>query len=121
LRGAVPHNAGERRNQMPLPREILAFKRDLVDLRHAVAPVRDILSPIMRGELGPLDSSMHAYFRDVHDHALRTTDQIDAIRDLLNSTLDVHLSSEAHRQGEASRQLTVIATVFLPLSYITGF
>jgi magnesium transporter len=109
------------RNQMPLLREILGFKRDLVDLRHSVAPVRDILSPIMRGELGPLDSSMNAYFRDVYDHALRTTDQIDAIRDLLNSTLDIHLSSEAHRQGEVSRQLTVIATVFLPLTYITGF
>ena len=49
------------------------------------------------------------------------TDQVDAIRDLLNSTLDIHLSSEAHRQGEVSKQLTIIATIFLPLSYITGF
>ncbi|HEY4439884.1 MAG TPA: magnesium transporter CorA family protein [Candidatus Elarobacter sp.] len=102
-------------------RGILGFKRDLVELRHAAAPMRDILSPVLRGELGTLDPSLNAYFRDVYDHALRTTDQIDAIRDLLNSTLDIHLSSEAHRQSEVSKQLTVIATIFLPLAYITGF
>jgi magnesium transporter len=102
-------------------REVLRFKRDLVQLRHAVAPVRDILGPLLRGELAELDSSITAYFRDVYDHALRASEQIDSIRDLLNSTLDIHLSSEAHRQGEVSKQLTIIATVFLPLTYITGF
>jgi magnesium transporter len=102
-------------------REVLRFKRDLVQLRHAVAPVRDILGPLLRGELAELDSSIAAYFRDVYDHALRATEQIDSIRDLLNSTLDIHLSSEAHRQGEVSKQLTIIATIFLPLTYITGF
>jgi len=102
-------------------REVLRFKRDLVRLRHAIVPMRDILGPLLRGELAELDSSIAAYFRDVHDHALRVTDQIDAIRDLLNSTLDIHLSTEAHRQGEVSKQLTIIATIFLPLAYITGF
>jgi magnesium transporter len=102
-------------------REVLRFKRDLVRLRHAVAPVRDILGPLLRGELAALDSSMTAYYRDVYDHALRVTEQVDSVRDLLNSTLDIHLSSEAHRQGEVSKQLTIIATIFLPLTYITGF
>ena len=102
-------------------REVSAFKRDLVRLRHAVAPVRDILAPMLRGELEPSGSGMTVYFRDVHDHALRVTDQIDSIRDLLNSTLDIHLSTEAHRQGEVSKQLTIIATIFLPLAFITGF
>ncbi len=102
-------------------RDVLRFKRDLVRMRHAVAPVRDILAPLLRGEVAELDSSLAAYFRDVYDHALRVTEQVDSIRDLLNSTLDVHLSSEAHRQGEVSKQLTVIATIFLPLTYITGF
>jgi magnesium transporter len=102
-------------------REVLRFKRDLVRLRHAVVPMRDILAPVLRGELGELDSSITAYFRDVYDHALRVTEQVDSVRDLLNSTLDIHLSSEAHRQGEVSKQLTIIATIFLPLTYITGF
>ncbi len=111
----------ERNHPQQVLREVLAFKRDLVALRHAVAPVRDILSPLLRGDLAPLDHALLAYFRDVYDHALRVTDQIDSIRDLLNSTLDIHLSSEAHRQGEVSKQLTIIATIFLPLTYITGF
>ena len=102
-------------------REVLRFKRDLVRLRHAVIPMRDILGPLLRGELAELDPSIAAYFRDVYDHALRVTEQIDSVRDLLNSTLDIHLSSEAHRQGEVSKQLTIIATIFLPLTYITGF
>jgi magnesium transporter len=111
----------ERHHPQHVFREVLGFKRDLVELRHAVAPVRDILSPLLRGEFAPLDPAVVAYFRDVQDHALRVTDQIDSIRDLLNSTLDIQLSSEAHRQGEVSKQLTVIATIFLPLSFITGF
>ncbi|MEA2786262.1 MAG: magnesium transporter [Candidatus Eremiobacteraeota bacterium] len=102
-------------------REVLRFKRDLVRLRHAIIPVRDILAPLLRGDLAELDPSISAYFRDVYDHALRVTEQVDSIRDLLNSTLDIHLSSEAHRQGEVSKQLTIIATIFLPLTYITGF
>ena len=102
-------------------REVLRFKRDLVRLRHAIVPVRDILAPLLRGDLAELDPSISAYFRDVYDHALRVTEQVDSIRDLLNSTLDIHLSSEAHRQGEVSKQLTIIATIFLPLTYITGF
>jgi magnesium transporter len=102
-------------------RDVLRFKRDLVRLRHAAAPIRDILAPLLRGEVAEVDSSLAAYFRDVYDHALRVTEQIDSVRDLLNSTLDIHLSSEAHRQGEVSKQLTIIATIFLPLTYITGF
>ena len=101
--------------------EVSALKRDLVRLRHAVAPVRDILAPMVRGEIDPGDTGIITYFRDVHDHALRVTDQIDSIRELLNSTLDIHLSTEAHRQGEVSKQLTIIATIFLPLAFITGF
>jgi magnesium transporter len=111
----------EGRDSQKVLRDVLRFKRDLVQLRHAVSPVRDILGPLLRGELAPLDPGVVTYFRDVYDHALRVTDQVDSIRDLLNSTLDIHLSSEAHRQGEVSKQLTVIATIFLPLTYITGF
>jgi magnesium transporter len=102
-------------------RDVLLFKRELIQFRHDVAPVRDILTPVLRGDLTPLEPSVVAYFRDVYDHAARALEQVDSIRDLLNSTLDIHLSSQAHRQGEVAKQLTVIATIFLPLSYITGF
>ena len=113
--------ARRHRDPQRVLRDVSAFKRDLVHLRHAIAPVRDILGPLLRGEVEPVDANATTYFRDVYDHALRATDQVDSIRDLLNSTLDIHLSSEAHRQGEVSKQLTIIATIFLPLSFITGF
>jgi magnesium transporter len=119
LEDRVLHN--KRNPPQETLREVLRFKRDLVRLRHAVAPMRDIVAPLLRGDVAELDASMTAYFRDVYDHVLRVTEQVDSIRDLLNSTLDVHLSSEAHRQGEVSKQLTIIATIFLPLTYITGF
>lgn len=102
-------------------RAIFKFKRELIRFRHAVEPMRDMLSPILRNELQSLDATMSAYFRDVSDHALRTLEQIDATRDILNSTLDIHLSSQSNRQAEVGKQLTIIATIFLPLTYITGF
>lgn len=102
-------------------REVLSFKRALVLFRRTAAPVRDILAPLLRGDLIPLDPAVQIYYRDVYDHAARIADQIDSMRDLLNSTLDIHLSSQAHRQAEVAKQLTVIATIFLPLTYITGF
>ena len=102
-------------------REVLRFKRDLAEFRRAAAPVRDMLGPILRGDVAPLEPSVAVYFRDVSDHAARIVEQIDSTRDLLNSTLDIHLSSQSQRHGEVSKQLTIIATIFLPLTYITGF
>ena len=102
-------------------REILTFKRDLVVFRHAVAPVRDVVNTLLRGEDRPVSPSVAAYYRDVYDHALRESETIDGLRELVNSTLDIHLSTQAQRQGEVSKQLTIIATIFLPLTYVTGF
>lgn len=102
-------------------RDVLALKRELTRFRHAVAPVREILTPVLRGDFTELTPSLAAYYRDVHDHAARAVEIIDSVRDLLNSALDIHLSSQSQRQAEVSKQLTVIATVFLPLTYVTGF
>jgi magnesium transporter len=108
------------RPEQVLP-DVLRFKRELVEFRRAAAPVRDILVPVLRGDLLSLDAAILIYFRDVYDHAARVAEEIDSIRDLLNSTLDIQLSSQAHRQGEVAKQLTLIATIFLPLTYVTGF
>ena len=61
------------------------------------------------------------YFRDVHDTLVRTSELIDSYRDLLSGATDMYLSTVANRQGEVSKQLTIIATIFLPLSFLTGF
>jgi magnesium transporter len=101
--------------------EIFLFKRALVLFRSIVAPMRDILLRLTHNEIAPLKPGLGLYFRDVHDHVLRALEQIDITRDLVNSTLDIHLASQSHRQNEVSKQLTIIATIFLPLTYITGF
>jgi magnesium transporter len=101
--------------------EIFLFKRALVLFRSIVAPMRDILLRLTHSEIAPLQPGLGLYFRDVHDHVLRALEQIDITRDLVNSTLDIHLASQSHRQNEVSKQLTIIATIFLPLTYITGF
>jgi magnesium transporter len=101
--------------------EIFLFKRALVVFRSIVAPMREILLRLTHNEIAPLKPGLALYFRDVHDHVLRALEQIDITRDLVNSTLDIHLASQSHRQNEVSKQLTIIATIFLPLTYITGF
>jgi magnesium transporter len=97
------------------------FKRALVIFRSQVAPMREVLSRLTHSEIAPLQPGLALYFRDVYDHVLRALEQIDITRDLVNSTLDIHLASQSHRQNEVSKQLTIIATIFLPLTYITGF
>ena len=61
------------------------------------------------------------YFRDVYDHLIRISDLIDTYRDLLTGAMDVYLSTVANRTNVVTKQLAIIATIFLPLSFITGF
>lgn len=104
-----------------LPLRIFALKRDLQRFRRAAVPMRDILNPIIRGDLVLYKNEEIAYFRDVYDHAIRVIDQLDAARDLVNNALEINLSIVANRQNAIVKQLTVIATIFLPLTFITGF
>lgn len=101
--------------------QIFAMKKELNRFRRAVLPMRDILTPIMRGELRLFEQDELPYYRDVYDHVARVVDQLDAARDLINNARDTHISIASHRQNEVSKQLTVVASIFLPLSFITGF
>jgi len=110
----------------PQPRqleEITALRRQLVRLRRVVTPQRDLLA---RGvddilEIPGLEADSRNYFRDVYDHAIRISDQIDSYRDLLAGTRDAYLSVVSNRLNQITKQLTVVATIFLPLSFIVGF
>jgi magnesium transporter len=101
--------------------EIFHMKKDAQRFRHAVLPMRDILNPIIRGDIKLFDEHEIPYFRDVYDHTVLVIDQLDTMRDLVNSALEIHLSVIANRQNEVAKQLTIIATIFLPLSFIVGF
>ena len=101
--------------------EVYTMRRDVQQFRRAVVPMREILSPIMRGDTRLLPQEEIPYYRDVYDHAVRAIDDLDAVRDLVASALDLHLSVGSAQQNEVTKQLTIIATIFLPLTFVTGF
>jgi magnesium transporter len=104
-------------------KRIFSIKRDLVAMRRVVAPMRDMF--LRRSdhlmELPGLQDDDKLYFRDLYDGLIRTSEMVDAYRDLLSGATDLYLSTVANRQGEVNRQLTIIATIFLPLTFFTGF
>lgn len=112
--------------QLPVFTEQLArifrLKRAMAGLRRVVAPARDLF---LRARdqivaLPGLDPATHDYFRDVHDHLLRISELIDSYRDVLTSAMDVHLSTTSNRLNVIVQRLTLIATIFLPLTFLTG-
>jgi magnesium transporter len=102
---------------------ITKLRRELVELRRVVAPQRDLLA---RGideivAIPGLEADSRTYFRDVYDHSIRIADQIDSYRDLVAGARDAYLSVVSNRLNQITKQLTVVATVFLPLSFLVGF
>jgi magnesium transporter len=103
--------------------EMFRMKRLLVGMRKAVTPQRDTFASLMGrvAQLPGLGDEDERYFRDVYDHLIRISDLIDSYRDLLTGAMDVYLSTVSNRLNSVMKQLTVIATIFLPLTFITGF
>ncbi len=103
--------------------EIFRMKRLLVGMRKAVTPQRDMFASLVGGvaELPGMSDEDERYFRDIYDHLIRISDLIDTYRDLLTSSMDVYLSTVSNRLNSVMKQLTIMATVFLPLTFVTGF
>lgn len=99
------------------------MKRWLVTVRKLVTPQRDMLSAMVDGvvEVPGMTAESERYFRDLYDHLIRISDLVDSYRDLLSGAMDSYLSIVSNRLNEVMKQLTIIATVFLPLSFLTGF
>jgi magnesium transporter len=97
------------------------LKRTLVLVRKVLSPQRDVVALLSRpGMLGVQDKTT-LYFRDVYDHLVRLYEQIDTNRDLLGNAMDAYLSVVANRTNDITKQLTILASIFLPLSFIVGF
>ena len=103
--------------------EIFRMKRELVAMRKVIGPQRDLFASVAAGATafpGMSDDDLR-YFRDVYDHLIRMADMVDTYRDLLTGAMDVYLSTVSNRLNTVMKQLAIIATVFLPLTFITGF
>jgi magnesium transporter len=108
----------------PSPRvleELFALKRSLVRLRRIVGPQREVLNKLARDQFSMIDLKDRVYFRDVYDHLVRLYDIIDSTRDLAGGALDTYLSVVNNKMNDIMKTLTVITTLFMPLSFVVGF
>jgi len=103
--------------------QVFTMKRNLVTLRQVVTPQRDMFAALLSGRyyIPGLDDDGMRYFRDVYDHLIRLSDELDTYRDLLTGAMDVYLSTVSNKLNVIMKQLGVIATIFLPISFLTGF
>jgi magnesium transporter len=103
--------------------ELFDMKRALVAQRKVVTPQRDMFATLLSGAvtLEGMTAEDERYFRDLYDHLIRVSDLVDSYRDLLTGAMDTHLSTVSNRLNVVMKQLAIIATIFLPLSFLTGF
>lgn len=116
--------------ERPTPRsgqQIHALKRTLLTLRRGAWPQRDAINVLLRGDLDENDAGLalfqpatRVYLRDVYDHVVQVVDMIETYREFAASLMDVYLSSVNNRMNEVVKVLTIISTIFLPLSFIAG-
>jgi len=103
-----------------LVKAILTVKRDVAALRRVVLPERDVVSRLARREFPSISEQVSYRFRDVYDHLVRLSDESMLFHDRLSSLLDAHLASVSNRLNQVMKVLTVIATIFMPLTVLTG-
>jgi magnesium transporter len=103
-----------------LAKEILDFKRDIASLRRVVQPQRDVVGRLARREFALVDEQIAYRFRDVHDHLVRLADESMFFQDRITSLLDANLAIVSNQLNTIMKILTVISTVFMPLTFITG-
>ena len=101
-------------------RVIHKLRRDLIFLRKSVWPLREVISILQRGESSLILESTNIYLRDVYDHTIQVMDTVETLRDIISGMLDIYLSSASIRMNEIMKMLTIIATIFIPLTFITG-
>jgi magnesium transporter len=118
---AGPAHDDRRDAHAPL-RELFLLKRELLELRKHIAPERDVLQVLVRGDIRELqEPGRRPYFQDVYDHIIRVTDEIDTFRDVCSNVIDAYLAAASNRLNEVMKVLTSIATVLLVLTVVTGF
>jgi len=96
------------------------LKREMIFLRKAVWPLREVINGLERGESSLIKESTRIYLRDVYDHTIQTIDTIETYRDMVSGMLDIYLSSVSNRLNSVMKVLTIIATIFMPLTFLAG-
>lgn len=96
------------------------MKREMIFVRKAVWPMRELINNMERSETELISPSTDIYLRDVHDHTIRVIDTVETYRDLLSGMMDIYLSSVSNRMNEVMKVLTIITTIFVPVTFVAG-
>jgi magnesium transporter len=96
------------------------LKREMIFIRKAVWPMRELINNLERSETELIKPSTDVYLRDVHDHTIRVIDTVETYRDLLSGMMDIYLSSVSNKMNEVMKVLTIITTIFVPVTFIAG-
>jgi magnesium transporter len=99
---------------------IHALKKEMIFLRKSVWPLREVIGALERGDSGLIQEPTRAYLRDVYDHTIQVIETIETFRDMVTGMLDIYLSSLSNRLNEVMKVLTIIATLFMPLTFLAG-
>ena len=100
--------------------QINKLKSDTVFLRKAIWPLRDVISGLERADSSLIKKSTYVFLRDVYDHAVQVIDSVETFRDMISGKLDIYLSSLSNKMNEVMKVLTIIATIFIPITFIAG-
>jgi magnesium transporter len=103
-----------------LVRRIHDAKRDLLTIRRVVWPLREAIGPLSRDESGLVSNETKVFLRDCHDHCIQVVDLVETYRELGSSLMDVYLSSLSNKMNEVMKVLTIITTIFVPLTFVAG-
>jgi magnesium transporter len=95
-------------------------KRNLIYLRNAVWPLREVINKLEKEETALIQEGTKLFLRDVYDHTIQVIETIEALRDMVSGLLDIYLSSVSNKMNEVMKVLTIIATIFIPLTFLAG-
>ena len=101
-------------------KQIHALKRELIFFRRSVWPLRNVLNEFERQEMPFIQESTKIYLRDLYDHVIQVIETIEIFRDMMSGILDVYLSSISNKMNEVMQFLTIIGTIFIPLTFVAG-
>jgi magnesium transporter len=99
---------------------IQQMKRAMIQMRRAIWPLRDVVSALLRGESRLIKKTTIVFLRDVYDHVIRVVDIVETYREMVGGLMDIYLSTLSNRMNEVMKVLTIIATIFIPLTFIAG-
>ena len=100
--------------------EIYLLKRELIQLRHSVWPLREVISKLDKDDSDFISTPVHPYIRESYDHSIQVIETLESYRDILSGLIDIYLSSLSNRMNSVMKVLTVISTIFMPLTFIVG-